>query len=48
MGHHIGHGLMAAAMVHCVLSINICFVHDLYGRILPRGTSTWQNLQNSY
>jgi UDP:flavonoid glycosyltransferase YjiC (YdhE family) len=30
VGHHGGHGTTAAAMVHPVLLINVCFVHDVY------------------
>ncbi len=30
MGHHGSHGTTAAAMVHCVLSIYVSFVRELY------------------
>ncbi len=30
MGCHGCRGTTAAAMVHCVLSINMCVVHDLF------------------
>ena len=30
VGHHGGHGTTAAAMVHCVLSIYMSFVRELY------------------
>ena len=30
MVHYGGHGTIAATMVHCVLSIDVCYVHDLF------------------
>ena len=42
MGCHSGCGTMAATMVNPVLSTDVCFVLDLYGRILPRG-KTYKN-----
>jgi hypothetical protein len=30
MGHHGVHGTTAAAMIHCVLSIYVSFVRELY------------------
>ena len=32
MGHHSGRGTTAAAMVHRVLSIDACFLCDLYAK----------------
>jgi hypothetical protein len=42
VGHYGGHGTKAAAMVHRVFhderACLLCFVHVLYGKLLPRGT----------
>ena len=33
MGHYGGSGTRAATMVHCVLSIDICVMRDLYVKL---------------
>jgi hypothetical protein len=41
VGHHGGRGMAVAAMVHCVLLIDMCLVFDLYvGMVLTYRRST--------
>jgi len=41
VGHHSGRGTKAAAMVHSVLSIDACFLCDLYDKHFH--VADWEN-----